>query len=206
MSMQKNFKELVGHFGQLPGIGPRQATRIVLELLKWPAERLAHFGVSITELPHSNVLCQQCFNISDETLCSICSNPKRLQSKIAVVENITDLLALEKISIFNGVYHVLGGVINPSKGILPTHLRLQELIERIRGLQEQNIEGIELILATNPTMYGETTALYIQEELKSAHITTTRLARGLAVGSSVEYAEPTTLMHAFKERKKTQPD
>lgn len=197
--MSIKFKQLIDHFSKLPGIGPRHATRLVLAMLTWNNQQLQDFGSAIHELKTGTTFCSECFNVSDADVCSICSNLKRDHSRIAVVEHLTDLLAIEKTGVFNGTYHVLGGSINPAYGGLPNQLKIPELISRIQKLQN-DVPNLEVILATNPNTYGETTALYLEEELRPLNLTVTRLARGLAAGSSVEYADAITLANALKHR------
>lgn len=192
--MSEKFKNLILYFTKLPGIGPRQATRLILAMLEWAPGDVQSFADSIEALKDGHTLCTQCFNFSDEELCSICTNPKRLQTKIAVVERVTDLAAIEKAGVYDGVYHVLGGAINPVNGNLPEKLKIRELLTRAKG-------ATEIILATNPNAYGETTALYLEQELKNFRVKITRLARGLAAGTSVEYADEITLANALKHRK-----
>ncbi len=192
--MSEKFKNLITYFTKLPGIGPRQATRLVLAMLEWSPQDVDLFANSIKELREGPVLCSQCYNFADAQLCNICSNPKRNKQKIAVVERVTDLASMEKTGAYDGVYHVLGGAINPVNGYLPEKLKVRELLSRAKGAEE-------IILATNPNTYGETTALYLEQELKPLGVKTTRLARGLAAGTSVEYADEITLANALKHRK-----
>ncbi|MEK7616001.1 MAG: recombination mediator RecR [Patescibacteria group bacterium] len=198
--MSEKFKNLVAFFTKLPGVGPRHATRLILAMLDWSPEDIETFAQHIEALKTGPTLCQQCFNFADADLCNICSNPRRNQRKIAIVEKVTDLASMEKAGVYDGVYHVLGGAINPAGGVLPEKLKISQLIIRAKDAQE-------IILATNPNTYGETTALYLEQELKSARGGSsfggqiTRLARGLAAGTSVEYADEITLANALKHRK-----
>jgi recombination protein RecR len=194
------FKKLVEQFSKLPSIGPRQAARLALAMLEWRQEELEDFARTVEDLKEGPTFCEECFNFTDAGRCGICTSPKRDKTRIAVVEKVTDLESMEKTRAFNGVYHVLGGAINPARGHLPENLRIQGLIERVARLKEITPD-IEVILATNPNTYGETTALYIEEELKPFEVSITRLARGLAFGSSVEYADEITLASALKHRK-----
>ncbi len=198
--MNNKFQKLIEFFSKLPGIGPRQATRLVLALLDWPAEELENFSESIDELKKGPMLCGECFNFADSEKCTICAGIKRDKTRIAVVEKITDLESMEKADAFNGVYHVLGGSINPAGGNLPEKLKIAELVSRVKKLR-QLTPDIEVILATSPNTYGETTALYLEEELKPLNIKISRLARGLSAGSSIEYADEITLANALKHRK-----
>jgi len=198
--MSQRVQKLIEYFTKLPGIGPRQATRLVLDMLDWPANDLEEFSQSLAGLKDGPILCASCFNLTDAEKCSICTSHKRDQTRIAVVEKITDLQSMEKTGAFNGVYHVLGGSINPANGNLPQHLKIGELKERIQQLKNLTLD-IEVIIATNPNTYGETTAMYLEQELEPLGVKITRLARGLAAGSSVEYADEITLAHALKHRR-----
>lgn len=198
--MTNKFQKLIDFFTKLPGIGPRQATRLVLAMLDWPATEVEAFAKSIENVKSGPAFCQECFNFADEEKCSICNSNKRDQTRIAVVEKVTDLESMEKTGAFSGVYHVLGGAINPANGYLPEKLKVAELITRVKKLKKMTPD-IEVILATNPNTHGETTALYLEEELKPLGVKVTRLARGLPSGSSVEYADESTLAHALKHRK-----
>ena len=198
--MSSKVQKLIEYFVKLPGIGPRQATRLVLDMLDWAKSDLEEFSQTVAGLKDGPILCASCFNLTDDEKCSICASHKRDQTRIAVVEKITDLQSMEKTGAFNGVYHVLGGSINPANGNLPQYLKIGELKERIQQLKTLTPD-IEVIIATNPNTYGETTAMYLEEELKPLNIKITRLARGLNAGSSVEYADEITLSHALKNRK-----
>ncbi|OGN12503.1 MAG: recombination protein RecR [Candidatus Yanofskybacteria bacterium RIFCSPHIGHO2_02_FULL_43_15c] len=208
--MSSKFKKVVEYISKLQGIGPRQSMRIAMGLLNWPKEELANLAEVIFSLSEGINLCQNCFNFSENSHCSICADPKRDQTEICIVEKITDLEAVEKTGLYRGVYHVLGGVINPLEGSLPQSLKIKELVERISkrfdlgSEKRSSLDGkldLEVIIATNPQTAGETTALYLEELLKPLNIKTTRLAKGLASGSTLEYADPATLHHAFKNRK-----
>lgn len=165
-------------------------------MLEWPSEEIEAFSEHIANLKNGPVLCKKCFNFADADLCGICNNSRRNQQKIAVVEKVTDLASMEKSGAYDGVYHVLGGAINPANGILPEKLKIKELISRLTSSPPR-----EIILATNPNTYGETTALYLEQELRPFNIKITRLGRGLAAGTSVEYADEITLTNALKHRK-----
>lgn len=202
--MSNKFKKLVEYFAKLPGIGPRQAMRLVLAMTDWSDSDLKGFSNSLTNLKDGVILCAECFNFSDTAKCAICANTKRDKTRIAVVERVTDLESIEKTGHYHGVYHVLGGVISPAYDKLPSKLKIPELISRIERLKQNPPTGgqdIEVIFATNPNTYGETTAMYLEQELADLGVRTTRLARGLASGSSVEYADDITLGNALKHRK-----
>ncbi|MEX1063830.1 MAG: recombination mediator RecR [Candidatus Paceibacterota bacterium] len=198
--MSQKVKKLIEQFSNLPGIGPRQATRLVLAMLEWAPEELDNFSNAITELKSGPTLCTVCFNFADTSQCAICASTKRDKTRIAVVEKVTDLESMEKTGSFNGVYHVLGGIINPASGTLPAKLKIAELVKRVEKLKGLTAD-IEVIIATNPNTHGETTALYLEEELRPLDVKMTRLARGLASGSSLEYADEITLANALKHRK-----
>ncbi|MBI2062982.1 MAG: recombination protein RecR [Candidatus Yanofskybacteria bacterium] len=198
--MSSKLQKLIEYFTKLPGIGPRQATRLVLAMVEWPKNELDEFSQSVSALKEGAIFCDECFNFADDNKCAICAGIKRDKTHIAVVEKVTDLQSMENTGAYNGVYHVLGGHINPANGSLPQNLRITELKERIQKLQKLTPD-IEIIIATNPNTYGETTALYLEEELRPLNVRTTRLARGLNAGSSVEYADEITLSNALKNRR-----
>src|SRR3989338_4777604 len=197
--MSEKFQKLIEFFTKLPGIGPRQATRLVLDMIEWPAKELDDFSRSIGALGEGSLLCSECFNLADNEKCPLCLSNRRDKTRIAVVEKVTDLQSMENTKVFNGVYHVLGGHINQAGGKLPHNLRIKELGSRIIELQKLTPD-IEVIIATNPNTYGETTALYLEEELRPLGVKITRLARGLASGATLEYADEITLGHAFRNR------
>ena len=165
------FKQLIEYFKKLPGVGPRQATRFVLSLMTKPKEELEAFGSAVATLKDKIKVCKQCFNLSDDNLCSTCRDPGRNKNLICVVEKIPDAESIEKTGQFKGLYHVLGGTINPTEKMLPENLKIKELLSRLNP-------KTEVIIATNPGVYGETTALYLEEQFKYRNIKTTRLGRG----------------------------
>ena len=203
--MSKKFKKTVEYFAKLQGIGPRQATRIVVALLGWPKTEVKQFSQTLLDLAEGISLCQDCFNLSEETKCQICSDPRREQSKICIVEKVTDLGSIEKTGLYRGLYHVLGGAIDPVEGLLPRSLRIKELLLRVENFKVNNTNGqakeLEIILATNPNTQGETTALYLEEILRPMEVKTSRLAKGLSSGSYLEYVDSITLQNAFKNRR-----
>lgn len=211
--MNQKFQKLVKLFQRLPGVGPRQAARFVIALIEQPEESIRELGESINYLKRDVGFCGECFNLSDilETrlrdsrilasgVCRICHDTKTDRSKLMVIEKVTDLESIEKTGLYKGLYHVLGGAINPLDKITPNNLRIRELEKRIEELTRE--KEIELIIATNPNTPGETTALYLKELFTNKkNVFITRLGRGLASGSHLEYADETTLKHALEYRK-----
>lgn len=197
--MNSKFKDIVKLFQKLPGVGPRQATRFVIALMDKPEEELQEFGKAVANLHKEISFCPVCFNISDNGLCSVCLDSKRDRTKLLVVEKVTDLDSIERTGLYKGLYHVLGGAINPLDGLTPETLRLKELEGRIDQLNSKNIE---LIIATNPNTAGETTSHYIRDILGNKKgVYLTRLARGLSSGSNLEYTDEITLKNALDYRK-----
>lgn len=192
----KSFKKLIDHFSSLPSVGPKMAERLVLYLFKQDKEKLEDFAQSLNNLKSSLRYCTKCFNISEDELCSICSNSNRNPKMICVVEEPLDIIAIERTKKYDGLYHVLGGVLSPNKNGNGNELKFSELEKRINN---EDIE--EVILATNPTTEGDATALYISRMLSSQKIKTTRLGRGLSTGADLEYADETTLSSAIMNRK-----
>lgn len=190
----KSFKKLIDHFASLPSIGPKHAERLVLYLFRQDKDKITDFSESLKNLK-SLVFCKKCFNISEGDLCEICTDTKRDQKIICVVEEPLDIIAIERTKKYNGFYHVLGGVLEPGKNG-GNNLKFSELEKRIK---DERIE--EVILATNPTTEGDATALYIIRMLKPLGIKTTRLARGLSTGGDIEYADEITLGSAILNRK-----
>ena len=190
----KPFKKLIDHFASLPSIGPKMAERLVLYIFKQNPEKLADFARTLSELKTNLKYCQQCFNISEGEKCLICCDTTRDQKNICVVEEPLDIFAIEKTKKFNGLYHVLGGVIEPVNN--NNNLRISELEQRVKN------DGItEIILAMNPTTEGDATALYVARSLKDYPVQITRLARGLSTGGDIEYADELTLGSAILNRK-----
>ncbi|OGZ34706.1 MAG: recombination protein RecR [Candidatus Portnoybacteria bacterium RBG_19FT_COMBO_36_7] len=190
-------KNLIEHFSKLPGIGQRTATRLAFFLLNQPPDDLKDFAQALMELKTKTKVCQNCFNLSSETLCAICSDKKRNPLIICVVEDILDIIPLERTKQFGGLYHVLGGLISPTEGLTPDKLKIKELIARIKKHPEQ----VEIILAFNPTVEGDATALYLERILKTTNAKVSRLARGLSAGGDLEYTDEATLINALKNRK-----
>lgn len=199
--MNPNFKRIVRLFQKLPGVGPRQAARFVLALMEKPDSELQDLGKAIQNLKQEISFCPNCFNISDNHQCVVCSNTKRDPNKILVIEKVTDLDSIEKTGLYNGLYHVLGGAINPLDGATPDTLKIKELANRVDNMLKSS-NRLELIIATNPNTPGETTSLYLKDLFQNRKgVVLTRLARGLASGSNLEYADEITLKHALEYRK-----
>lgn len=184
----------VNEFAKLPGIGKKTALRLVLHLLKQEEEEVQHFSEVMRRMRSEIKFCQRCHNVSDSDTCSICANTARKQDIICVVENIRDVIALESTQQFNGTYHVIGGVISPLDGIGPSQLNLDTLV-----LRTQKEQTSEVIFALSPTIQGDTTIYYIQKKLP-AGIKTTTIARGIAFGGELEYADEMTLARSLQNR------
>ena len=185
----------VAEFSKLPGIGKKTALRLVLHLLKTEPHKVEQFGEAILKMRNEIQFCQKCFNVSDGPFCSICINPLRRSSAICVVESIRDVIALENTQQYNGTYHILGGTISPLDGIGPDKLNIESLLHRISVEQTE-----ELIFALNPTIQGDTTIYYIQKKLQHLPIKITTIARGIAFGGELEYADELTLGRSLQNR------
>ncbi len=185
----------VNEFAKLPGIGKKTALRLVLHLLKQGNNEVQHFGDTITRMRKEIKFCQRCCNIADADICSICANSMRKQDIICVVENIRDVIAIESTQQYNGTYHVLGGVISPLDGIGPDQLNIETLVNRV---QKENTQ--EIIFALNPNIQGDTTIYYIQKKLQSIPVKITTIARGIAFGGELEYADEMTLARSLQNR------
>lgn len=190
------FEALVENFRKLPGVGLKSAERYAFECLKWSNEDTELFIRRIEEAKKVLGTCQICGNMSEGDLCEVCKDQTRDKSIICVVESIKDVMAMEKINEYHGLYHVLDGVISTTKGIMPDDLNIDSLIERI----DENVK--EIIIATNPTVEGETTALYLSKLLNKKKVNVTRLAYGLPMGGHLDYADELTLIKAMEGRKK----
>lgn len=197
MILPEPILNLINALERLPGIGPKSASRLAFYLLRADESISSELAESLTGLKERIAYCSECFNITEagRELCEVCANPKRDASIICVLEDALDVLALERTAAFQGRYHVLGGVLNPIEGIGPDDIKIRSLIERVaRG-------GIrEVILATNPSMEGDTTAMYLQQQLRASGVNVTRLARGLPMGGDLEYADQNTLLRALQGR------
>ena len=185
----------VNEFAKLPGIGKKTALRLVLHLLKQDSSLVQQFGDAIVRMRKEIRFCQRCYNVADADFCSICANSLRKQEVICVVETIRDVIALEATQQYNGTYHVLGGVISPLDGIGPDQLQIDSLLQRVQKEQPK-----ELIFALNPTIQGDTTIYYIQKKLQPAALKITTIARGIAFGGELEYADEMTLARSLVNR------
>ncbi len=198
MQVPPPITRLMQHFRGLPGVGPRTATRYVFALLNKPIDELRAFGHALIDLKESIRTCTQCLNISLQNPCPICADKNRDISMLCLVARPQDIQALEETREYSGLYHVLGGTLNPIEGVTPEQLTIKELLERLDNA-EPKIE--EVILALNPDLEGEATALYLAKLLKSRVPRVTRLARGLPQGADLEYADEVTLINALKGRR-----
>jgi recombination protein RecR len=188
-------ERLIQELSKLPGIGPKSAQRIAYHLLRAPAEQVNGLALAITNLREKTHLCPECFNITDGELCNICSSEKRDKGLICVVEQPQDITVISRLGSYNGLFHVLHGAISPTEGIGTSNLKIDELIKRLERSPFR-----EVIIATNPTMEGEQTALYLKKIISPLGIKVTRLARGLPFGTELEYADNATLTHAIEGR------
>lgn len=190
----KSFQKLIKDFASLPSVGPKMAERLVLYLFKQNNEKINEFAENLLQLKHLRI-CQKCFNISEDTLCSFCKDEKRDRQAVCVVEEPLDIISIERTKSYHGLYHVLGGVIQV--GDNGNDLKIPQLISRVR---DENIK--EVILATNPTTEGDATALYLKRKLLEIEgVKITRLGRGLSTGADLEYADEITLSEALTNRK-----
>lgn len=186
--------KLIEQLSALPGIGTKSAQRLAFHILNMPMEHVKELSSSILEAKENVRYCKKCFTLTDQEICPICSNPKRNQKQIMVVENTRDLAAYEKTGKYEGVYHVLHGAISPMLGIGPNDIRLKELMQRL----QDDVE--EVIIATNSSLEGETTAMYISKLIKPTGITVSRIASGVPVGGDLEYIDEVTLLRALEGR------
>ena len=185
---------LIEEFSKLPGIGPKSAQRLAFHIINRPVEEVKSLSDAIIEAKEHVRYCKQCYTLTDSELCPICSNPERDASTIMVVENTRDLAAYEKTGKYDGVYHVLHGAISPILGIGPNDIKLKELIQRLQG------DVKEVIIATNSSLEGETTAMYISKLIKPTGIKVSRIASGVPVGGDLEYIDQVTLLRALEGR------
>jgi recombination protein RecR len=192
---------LIEAFNRLPGIGPKTAQRLTYHLLRAPDAESRMLASALIAVREEVVFCEACFNISDAPLCPICRDGSRDQLRLCVVEEPLDVLALERTGEFRGRYHVLNGAISPIDGIGPDRLKIQELLGRVDAAIAEGAPFEEIILATNPTLEGEATAMYIDERLDGKVRSITRIARGIPVGGDLEYADEVTLIRALQGRR-----
>ena len=211
MKLPKPISSLIEYFERLPGIGPKTAQRLTFSLLNFPEEEIKRFSDSLLDLKKETKLCSICKNVTEFDVCSVCDDPVRDKKIIAVVSNPLDAFALEKTN-FKGVYHVLHGIIDPLNNIGPDEIFIKELGDRVKNLIDNmsfdeinDKEGVEIILATNTSMEGESTAMYISKMIRDMgfgndRVRITRIARGLPVGGDIEYADDITLSRALDGR------
>jgi recombination protein RecR len=192
---------LIESFARLPGIGPKTAQRLTFHLLRAPETEARTLAAALIAVREQVVFCERCFNISDRPICAICSDPGRDVARLCVVEEPLDVLALERTGEFKGLYHVLHGAISPIDGVGPDRLKIRQLFERADEAKRAGEPLEEVVIATNPTLEGEATAMYLAERLESVVGAVTRIARGLPVGGDLEYADEVTLIRALQGRR-----
>jgi len=193
-------EELVAEFARLPGIGRKTAQRLTYFLLKQPREQGARLASAVAALGERVRVCSRCGNLTEDDPCAICADQRRDQALLCVVEEASDVLAIERAGEYRGVYHVLGGRLSPLDGIGPEQLRVDLLVQRARDTNGSRVR--EIILATNPSVEGEATAHFLERALKPSGVPVTRLARGLPVGSELEYADGETIAQAIAARRR----
>jgi len=194
--LPKSLQKLIDELSKLPGIGPKTAQRLSIYLLRSPHSRIKPLGEALLNLQEGLAFCEICWHVTETTPCLICSDQSRDRSKLCIVEDVLDVIAIEKTNQFKGLYHVLHGVLSPIDGVSADQLKLAELFDRI----EKHPEITEMILATNPSLEGEATALYISRHFENKNIKISRIARGLPIGSDLEYADSATLGKAMQHR------
>lgn len=211
MSYKENYPsqllaEAVDAISSLPGIGRRSALRLALHLLKQPVENVHHFTSAINHLRDDVKYCRECMMISDNEICSICSDRSRDHRTICVVENVRDVMSIENTGQFHGVYHVLGGIISPINGVGPSDITIRELVSRVAALsQEEGSSAVEVILALSGDVEGETTSFYIYRQISGYGVAVSSLARGLGFGDDLEYADELTLGRSIVNRQAFRP-
>jgi len=212
MSYKENYpskllENAVDAISSLPGVGRRSALRLALHLLRQPAENVHHFTSAIDHLRDDVRYCRHCLMISDDDVCSICSDRSRDKNTICVVENVRDVMSIENTGQYHGVYHVLGGIISPINGIGPSDLNIRELVARVSELTENGASsaGVEVILALSGDVEGETTAFYLYRQISGFGVTVSSLARGLGFGDNLEYADELTLGRSIVNRQIFKP-
>lgn len=217
--LPKSVRSLIEEFSKLPGIGQKSAQRLAMHLLKSPNSKIEPLGKAVLDLKKGVQFCEKCWNIADKNPCDVCSDSARDHGKICVVEEILDAAAIERTGDYDGLYHVLHGVLSPVDGVGVDELKIKELVERVResfkaegseiatsNSETSDVETPdptpvrEIIMATNPSLEGEATALYIQKQLRDFDVTITRIARGIPTGGDIEYSDELTLSRAMKGR------
>jgi recombination protein RecR len=196
MYYAKPLARLVGELEKLPGIGPKSAQRLAFHLLRVPPEEARLLADAITKVKEQIHACSVCYNFTDQEVCEICASQRRDRSLLCVVADPRDLIAIERTNEYRGLYHVLGGVISPMDGVYADQLRVKELLQRLEGDEVK-----EVILATNPQVEGEATALYISRLLKPLDLRVSKIAYGLPMGGDLDYADPATLIQALGGRR-----
>jgi recombination protein RecR len=192
----KSVENLINEFRKLPGIGPKSAKRIVFYLLKLSKGDVSELSQALVEMKEKVRVCKYCYNLTEEDVCSICRDQSRDKKKICIVEEVSDLIIIEKTGEYKGLYHILGGLLSPIENIGPREIRIPGLLERIKA---DNTE--EVIMALNPTVEGESTAMYLKKILSPLGVRVTRLASGLPVGGDLEYADEVTIGRAITDRR-----
>lgn len=191
----KLLEKAVNEMSQLPGIGKRTSLRLILHLLRQPAEQTFHLTQALTNMKEQIKFCTSCNNVSDLEMCEICANPLRNHQLICVVEDVRDVMAIENTSQFRGIYHVLGGKISPMDGVGPSQLKINSLVEKVKDGKVS-----EIIFALSSTMEGDTTNYYIYKQIQNFEITVSTIARGISVGDELEYADEVTLGRSILHR------
>ncbi len=200
----KVIKDVISSFERLPGIGPKGAARLAFYLLNTPRSYVRELADCLVKMKDEIKICRTCFSVSEKDICAICSDEKRNHKQICVVERAIDVMVIENMGGFKGVYHVLGGVINPLDHVGPDDLKIDELVERIKSFLSRGngtADCLEIILATNPTMEGEATALHIKKRLEGLKVKVSRIGSGLPIGADLEYADQATLCRALDGRR-----
>ena len=197
----KSIKNLIEAFERLPGIGPKGATRLVFYLLNTPKAYVQDLATTLIKMKDEIKICRECFSVTEQDVCSICRDKQRNSWQICVVERAIDVMAIENMGGYKGVYHVLGGVINPLEHVGPEEMKIDELVERVKNKLNGEGDCLEVILATNPTMEGEATALYIKKRLEGLKVKISRIGSGLPIGADLEYADQATLCRALDGRR-----
>lgn len=203
--LPKSVEKVIEEFSRLPGIGPKSASRMAYHYIRSPNQDATKLASALSEMEENVKYCKDCFNVTDKEVCDLCSSPLRKKNKLCVVEEPLDVVAFENSAVYDGLYFVLGGVISPAEGVGEEELRFKELEERVKEILKGQEDGLEVIVATNPSLEGEATASYIIEQfgelLKDGRVKITRLAMGLPTGADLEYADRLTLKRALEGRR-----